>query len=271
MCSKRPFGWLRKGKGTWWQKVKRPNYTFYFLLSFGEKRDALNKHQDVLRFICLRNVEPTSAFWSHTNDEDVTLVWIVFSFVCLLLSPHLFYILNSSWAMSSSYACIRGMGRSAPRRWTWARTQQDGRKGRLSASQKKTAGSIPNVFTATIPIHLSVQLLLQYWWPAVAEGIQLKALSPDRWLPGGVTLQSWMSIGFKSPGNCACDLHTLLWLKLPGINGFLQISLWSRDSQWTHFSHSCTCKRKGKHFWMVCHLGQSTAAKTALNVNQSNL
>lgn len=131
-----------------------------------------------------------------------------------------------------------------------AEAQQGQRKGGVRASQKKTTVcSIPIVLTTSIPIHSSVQLLLQCRWPVVAQGIQLKAHSPDRWLPVGVTLRSQMSIGFKSPENPGCDLHTSLWLKLPGINGFLQSSLViSRMTIDTLLTFLCLQKKKKKVF-----------------------
>lgn len=102
--------------------------------------------------------------------------------------------------------------------------REEKREGGTACKKKTTVSSIPIVFIMSIPIHFSVQLLLQHKWP-VAEGIQLKPLCPDRWLLGEVTLCPWMSIGSKSPENLGCDLHTLLWLKLSRINGFLQTRL----------------------------------------------
>lgn len=132
--------------------------------------------------------------------------------------------------------------------------REEGREGVRASKKKTTVSSIPIVFIMSIPIHFSVQLLLQHKW-TVAEGIQLKPLRPDRWLPGGVTLCPWMSIGSKSSENPGCDLHTLLWLKLSGINGFLQTRLvilrLTIDTLPTLLCLQCLCiLRKKKPTWI---------------------
>lgn len=144
----------------------------------------------------------------------------------------IYLLLNSTAALHTSAPCPRVMssgkdssssrdGGSFLSKCTSkvdARLKTAGREG-----TKKTTVSIASiVFSRNIPIHFPAQLLLQYKWP-VAAGIQLKLLFPWQmaaWRGHALVLQvKRLPVPGERPG---WDLHTLLWLKLSRINGFLQ-------------------------------------------------